>query len=149
MKRFLKTVGLLFLATVGLSALLLAAAYAAGTVWVSVQEKSPGGHHIVVAIPAVLVPLGLDLAPQEKLREVSNQARPWLPAMHSASVVLERCPDARLVEVRSHSEVVEVLKRSDTLIIDVDSPQEHVHVSFPIRMVQSVVQRLESVRDSA
>lgn len=148
MKKFLKTAGLLFLATIGLCAVLLAAAYSAGTIWVSVQEKGAGGHHIVVAVPAVLVPLGLELAPRQKLQEASEQARPWLPAMRSASAVLERCPDAHLVEVRSPSEVVQIVKRSDTLIIDVDSPQEHVHVSFPIRVVQSVVQRLESIKDS-
>ncbi len=148
MIRFLKTVGFLFLVTFALFALLITAAYAAGTVWVSVQQKNAGGHHIVVAVPAVLVPIGLDLAPQDKLQRASAEAQQWLPAVDAASKALAQCPDARLVEVRSRSQFVEVVKRGDSLIVDVDSPDARVHVTLPLVLVHSVAEKLESFHSS-
>jgi hypothetical protein len=149
MKKFLKTAGLLLLATMGLSALLLASAYAAGTVWVNVEEKGRGGHHIILAVPAVFVPIGLGLVPRDKLREFSREAQPWLPAMRSASTILERCPDTRFVEVSSADEAVEIQKRGDALVIDVDSREDRVHISFPIILVHALAQKLAPFRNPA
>jgi hypothetical protein len=138
--------GMLLLGTLVLGG---AAVYDMGAVRVSVQEKKPGGDHVRLLIPAVAVPLGLRIAPEEKLREAALQARPWLPALRIASQELERCPDGPLVEVTNPHEKVSIVKRGHSLLIDVDSEDETVHVSVPLRAVTSVVERLETVAERA
>src|SRR5207245_9094746 len=83
-------------------------AYAAGTVWVGAQDKKPGGHRILLAVPAVVISLGLKLFPAASLREASAEARPWLPAIEAAAAgnELAKCPDARFVEIRDPTDWV-------------------------------------------
>jgi len=118
-------------------------AYAAGTVLVGVQDKKPGGHRILLAVPAVVITLGLKLFPAASLREASAEARPWLPAIEAAGNELAKCPDARFVEIRDPTEWVSIAKRGGSLVIDVDSVDERVHLSFPVRLVPSIVRTLK------
>jgi hypothetical protein len=118
--------------------------YDAGLVRISVVEKHPGGDHVRFFVPAVLVPVAMNFVPQKELHKHAREARQWLPLMKVVSEELERCPDATLVEVKSPDEHVKIQKSGDTIIIDVDDPSDTVHVSFPARVVTSVVQKLEA-----
>jgi hypothetical protein len=118
--------------------------YSAGAVKVDVREKTPGGHHIWLAVPAIVVPIGARLAPKDKLRDALREARPWLPTIKVASEELVRCPDTSLVEVDNQQEHVRITKRGNALIIDVDSPEESVHVSLPLGVVAYTAGQLES-----
>lgn len=117
--------------------------YDAGAIRVRVQEKSPGGEHINLLVPAVAVPVALKFVPDEKLHEASAEIRPWLPAIKIAAEELAHCPDGPFVEVTSPHEKVRIAKRGGSLVIDVDDTDATVQVSFPVRVVSSVVQELE------
>jgi hypothetical protein len=116
--------------------------YNTGMVRVEVREKSPNGQHISLAVPAVVVPIGVRLVPKEKLREALRDLQAWLPAIKVASEELRRCPDGPLVEVDSRREHVRIVKRGDALVIDVDSESETVHVSFPLGAVAYAASQL-------
>jgi len=118
--------------------------YEAGAVRISVHEKKPGGDHVRLIVPAVLVPLGLHFVPAKQLHKNAAEIRQWLPALKAASQELEHCPDATFVEVKGPDENVGIRKSGDSLVIDVDDPGETVHVSFPLRMVTAAVRQLEA-----
>jgi hypothetical protein len=104
-----------------------------GAVRVEVQSKSPGGEHIYVIAPAMVLPVGAMLVPKEKIREASRQLQPWLPTIRAATEELLRCPDGPLVQVDNRHEHVKIAKVNDALVIDVDDETETVHVSVPLR----------------
>ena len=130
-----------------LGTLLVAGAfvYDMGAVRVSVREKSPGGENIRLVVPAAAVPMVLEFVPDGKLQEAAEAARPWLPVIEAASEELARCPDGALVEVTSPHEKVSIVKRGDSLIIDVDEANETVHVSVPLKVVGVVARQIGRV----
>ncbi len=130
-----------------LGTVVLAGAYVVheGAVRIAVDEQAPGGKHIHLLLPAALVPMGMRFVPDRKLRDATAQARPWLPAIKAASQELARLPDSDLVEVRDAEQHVSIAKRGALLVIDVQSPRESVHVSFPLRTVNRLARQLESL----
>ena len=122
--------------------------YDAGAVRVSVVEKGPKGDHVNVFVPAILVPVALGFVPAKSFNVHDAETRRWLPMLKVASQELERCPDATLVEVKSPKEHVTIVKRGNALVIDVDDPGETVHVSFPVGVVRTVVNKLEAANAS-
>ena len=125
----------------------LAGAYVVheGAVRIAVDERSAGGQHIHLLLPAALVPVGLKFVPDEKLRQAAAPARPWLPAVRAASQELGRLPDADLLEVRDTRDHVRLSKRGRLLVLDVESTRETVHISFPLKTLDQVARRLESL----
>lgn len=129
----------------------LAGAYVAqqGAVRVSVDEHRANGRHVHLLVPAPLVPLGMKFVSEEKLRAAAAQVRLFLPTIRVASIELARLPDCDLVEVQNAYEHVKIAKRGGSLVIDVQSPQETVHVCFPLRLADRVAAQLESLGPSA
>ncbi|HUU14550.1 MAG TPA: hypothetical protein VM182_12735 [Terriglobia bacterium] len=119
--------------------------YDAGAVRIRVHEKKTDGENIRLIVPAAVVPLAMRLAPDKDLRKASKDVQPYLPALKIAAEELAKCPDGPLVQVTSSKERVSIVKRGGSLEIDVDSPEETVHISFPLKMVHSVARRLEAV----
>jgi hypothetical protein len=142
MRRFLKTAAKILGLAFGVIVLTMAIAYAAGTVWIDVRETRPGGHRVVLAVPSVLVTLGLRFVPDKDLRDDSDDWRPWLPTIAVAGRELERCPDARLVEVKGPGQWVSITKRGQSLVIDVEDETDNVHISLPVGLVPSVASEL-------
>ncbi len=122
-----------------------AVAFSEGAVSVRVLEKKRDGHHIRLLVPAMVVPLGIRLVPNEKLEQASAEMRPWLPAIKLATQELAKYPDGPFVEVRSPREQVSITKQGGVLVIDVDSSEETVHVSVPLRMVNRIARQLEAL----
>lgn len=120
------------------------ATYDAGALKVSVKKKKPGGQNIRLIVPAVLVTAALNLVPAEKLQEEAEEIKPWLPAIRSASQQLARSPDAVLVEVIGSDEQVSIAQRGGALIVDVDSSQESVHVTVPLKLLDSLARKLQA-----
>ena len=129
----------------------LAGAYLAqqGAVRVSVDEHHANGRHVRLLVPAALVPAGMRFVPEENLRDAAAHVRLFLPTIRVASAELARLPDCDLVEVQNVNEHVKITKRGGSLVIDVQSPQETVHVSFPLRLAGRVAAQLESLGPSA
>lgn len=118
-------------------------AFHAGSVRVYVLEKKPGGDHINLLIPAALIPLGMKFIPDRGRQRAATRLEPWLPAIKAASLELARCPDGLLVEVENARERVRVEKVFGSLVIDVDSEDVSVHVSFPLKLVARVATEFE------
>jgi hypothetical protein len=143
MRRFFRIVGLAALYIVGSLAVIVTLAYSMGTVAVSVYEKKPNGGQVYVPVPAAVIPLGLRLAPADDLANAATEVRPWLPAIKVASEELAHCPDTTLVEVTNPTEKVAITKSGNSIVIDVDSPEERVHVSVPLGTAYMVASQLE------
>ncbi len=118
-----------------------------GVVRVAVDGLEPKGHHVHLIVPAALVPVGMRFVPEERLREMTMNARPWLPAARIASAELARLPDSKLLEVRGAREHVRITKKGDLLVVDVESPRETVHISVPLKMVDRVGARLQELAE--
>jgi hypothetical protein len=141
---FWKTTVLVVASLAALGALLVAGT---GVIWVSIQEKQPGGTHLRLGVPAILVPLGLRFVPHHVWREQAAQAQPWMPVVKAAADELRKCPDGTFVEVRSRSEYVNIAKRGGEMVVDVDDSDDAVHFSFPIYLLGSVAHQIEAAGD--
>jgi hypothetical protein len=115
-----------------------------GMVRVKVQSKSPGGEHVHVIAPAVVLPVGAMFVPKEKVRRASRDLQQWLPVIRAATEELERCSDGPLVQVDNRHEHVKIAKVNDALVIDVDDETETVHVSVPLRAAAYACYQLAS-----
>ena len=141
--------GKVMLGLAGTTALAGAYLVQQGTVRVSLDEHRTNGRHVHLLVPAALVPMGMRFVPEENLLDAARQARPFLPTIRVASAELARLPDCDLVEVQDVNKYVKITKRGGSLVIDVQSPEETVHVSFPLRLTDRVAAQLESVGPSA
>lgn len=119
-----------------------AAFISAGTVYVSVQQKGSDGLSISLPVPVNLASTALTFIPEGELREIRAEIGPWMPVIQAVLTELARCPDGPLVEVENDRETVTIVKRGGKLVIDVDTRDETVHVSVPIRGVQKLVRQL-------
>jgi hypothetical protein len=115
-----------------------------GMIEVNVQEKHDGGSHVHLFVPATVATWGVHLAPQEKLRDHLRNSREHLAIARVALKEMEKLPDAVLVEVESPTEHVRVQTRGGSFLVDVDDRGETVHVTMPIRAARKVVEELEA-----
>jgi hypothetical protein len=113
-----------------------------GLVQVKVIEKEPQGHHINVIAPAILAPIAVHFAPQRDLERATREIQPYMPAIRAALQGLRDADDVVFVEVRERDEHVVVSKSGGSIVVDVDDPDETVHVSTPIRAISSTVEQL-------
>ena len=141
--------GKVMLGLAGTTALAGAFLVQQGTVRVSVDEHRANGRHVHLLVPAALVPMGMRFVPEENLLDAARQARLFLPTIRVASAELARLPDCDLVEVQDVNKYVKITKRGGSLVIDVQSPEETVHVSFPLRLADRIAAQLESLGTSA
>jgi hypothetical protein len=116
-----------------------------GMIQLNVVEKCPVRHHIFVMAPALLVPFGMQFAPKENLAQASAEIQPWLPTIRAALGQLHECGDFALVEAYSHGQHVRVAKSGGSLVVDVKTEEESVHVSAPIRAISGAVEELAAV----
>ena len=138
---FAKTTALVIAGLVTLGALLVAST---GVIWVSIQEKEPGGTQLRLAVPAILVPVGLKFVPRDVWREPAARAQQWMPVIKAVADELPQCPDAAFVEFRSRSELVNIAKHGRSMVVDVEeNAGDSVHVSFPVYLLGSVAHQLE------
>jgi hypothetical protein len=138
---------MIFLAKLGAgvlgTALLGAAALSSeGFIHFKVHEKRVGGTRVNLIVPAALVPVSLKLVPDHRLAGASEQLRLYLPIIDAAVPALEDCPDGVLVEVIDENDHVRVKKDGGALVVDVNDPDNVVHVSVPLRAAQSSIHEI-------
>jgi len=139
---------MLLLAKVGLgigAGMLMMTAYTfrEGVIRVDVDEMQASGSHVHVWAPAALVPMAMHFVPSRQL-EQAGRAVEFMPAVHAIAKDLAKYPEATLVEVRDGDEHVVVRTHDGSLMIDVDAPDEHVHVKCPLATIDDVAHELES-----
>jgi len=114
-----------------------------GVLRVDVDEMHANGSHVHVWAPAALVPMAMHFVPSHQL-EHAGRAVEFMPAVHAVAKELAKYPETTLVEVQDGEEHVLVRTHDGSLMIDVDSPDEHVHVKCPLATIDDVAHELES-----
>jgi len=138
---------LLAKAALGLGgALVLAGAYTfrEGVIRVDVDEHRAGGSHVHVWVPAAAVPMTLHFVPRHHLRDAADHAREFLPLSHVLIKELKRFPNADFVEVMDGPQHVQIRTHAGKLQIDVEDPEQNVHVLVPLSTVDDVIDQLEA-----
>ena len=126
-------------------ALVLAGAYTfhEGVIRVDVDEYCAGGSHIHMWVPAAVVPMTLHLVPKHHLREAAERAREFLPLTHALIKELKKFPDADFVEVTDDDQHVQIRTHAGKLQIDVEEPDQNVHLLVPLSTLDDVTSQLE------
>ncbi|MBZ5638765.1 MAG: hypothetical protein LAO51_08405 [Acidobacteriia bacterium] len=139
------------LVAVGIMALVLLAAgagtaawlaYGYGTMEVDVHSSGPGGSDLSMRLPGALVRIAAAFVPGDVLREPGRKAVAWLSVVRAGLSELRRCPDARLLDIRSRGETVRITKRGSTLLAEVRSATETVRVVIPLRAAAAAIEVL-------
>jgi hypothetical protein len=113
-----------------------------GMIEVNVVEKQPEAHHVYVLAPAMLVPIGMHFVPSRKLSQAAAELRPWMPTIRVALEQLRAGEDMTLVDVREPGQHVLVTKDGGSVVVDVTAEDETVHVSTPIRALESTIEQV-------
>jgi len=137
---------LLAKAALGLgSTLVLAGAYTMreGVIRIDVDEYHSGGSHVHMWVPAAAVPMAMHFVPSKQLRHASENAREALPILHAVVKELKKYPDAEFVQIDDNDQHVRVRMHGGKLQIDVDAPDQKVHVLCPLSTIEDVTSQLE------
>jgi hypothetical protein len=126
-------------------AIVLAGAYTMreGVIRVDVDEFRSGGSHVHMWVPAAAIPMAMHFVPDKHWRHASEHAREAMPILHAIVKELKKFPDADFVEVVDHDQHVRVRTHDGKLQIDVDAPDEKVHVLCPLSTIEDVTSQLE------
>jgi hypothetical protein len=126
--------------------LVLAGAYTfhEGVIRVDVDEYRDGGSHVHFWVPAAAVPMAMHFAPQRKLMHGAEHAREFLPVARAIVREMKKYPDAEFVEVTDATQHVRVRTHDGKLQIDVDAPDQKVHLLCPLSTIDEVTRQLEA-----
>jgi hypothetical protein len=120
-----------------------------GFVTVNVVEHAPEQHHIFVMAPAAIMPITARFIPADKFNKAARELKPYMPMIRAALDSLDATDDVTLVEVKQPDEHVLVRKEGGSVIVDVDDHDDHVHVSTPIRAIESTIEQVASSQSSS
>jgi hypothetical protein len=137
---------LLAKAALGLGgALVLAGAYTMreGVIRVDVDEFRSGGSHVHMWVPAAAIPMAMHFLPDKQWHRASDQARDAMPILRAVAKELKKYPDAEFVEIDDRNQHVRVRTAGGRIQIDVDTPDEKVHVLCPLSTIEDVAVQLE------
>ena len=130
--------------------LVVAGAYTFREGVVSVQENCTRDHrHVHVWVPAAVVPMALHFVPAHYTEHAASQATPFMPTIRALAKELKKYPNAELVDVRDAEQHVRVRTQNGKLLVDVDSPEENVHVACPLATIEDVSQQLTALAPAA
>jgi hypothetical protein len=126
--------------------LVLAGAYTfhEGVIRVDVDEYRDGGSHVHFWVPAAAVPMAMHFTPQRKLMRGAEHAREFLPVARAIVREMKKYPDAEFVEVTDATQHVRIRTHDGKLQIDVDAPDQRVHLLCPLSTIDDVTRQLEA-----
>ncbi|HEV2491215.1 MAG TPA: hypothetical protein VGT03_15525 [Candidatus Acidoferrales bacterium] len=114
-----------------------------GFIHVRVHENQANGTHLSLVVPAMIVPVALKFVPRRDLEEPARRVEPWLPLIDAAISGLDDCADGTtLVEVTDRDQHATVVKSGGAIVLDVQDPDETVHVAVPLRAMRSAIHEL-------
>jgi hypothetical protein len=133
--------------------ILLAGAYTfrEGTIRVDVDEFREGGAHVHFWVPAAAVPMALHFAPKDRMlhEHGMREAREWMPTVRTLLREMQKYPNVEFVDVRDSEQHVHIGTHNGKLQIDVDAPDQKVHIAVPIETIDDVTSELESTGPTA
>ncbi|HVO59129.1 MAG TPA: hypothetical protein VMT51_15665 [Dongiaceae bacterium] len=117
-----------------------------GVIRVDVDEYKDDGAHVHLWVPAAAVPTAMRFVPDENLREASAHVKEFGPVARALAKELRNYPNTTFVEVEDQNERTHVRVSTDgaRIKIDVDDPDENVHVAVPLATLDDVLSQLES-----
>ncbi len=118
-----------------------------GVIRIDVDEFRSGGSHVHMWVPAAAVPMAMHLVPDKHWRHASDHAREAMPILHAVVKELKKYPNSEFVEIDDNKEHVRVRTIGGKLQIDVDAPNEKVHVLCPLSTIFPVVEQVFNRRD--
>jgi hypothetical protein len=126
--------------------LVLAGAYTfhEGVIRVEVDEYRDGGSHVHFWVPAAAVPMAMHFTPQRKLMRGAERAREFLPVARAIVREMKKYPDVEFVEVTDATQHVRIRTHDGKLQIDVDAPDQKVHLLCPLSTIDDVTRQLEA-----
>ena len=135
--------GKIAVGTLGTMALAGAIVSSEGFIHVRVHENQPNGTHLSFVVPAMLVPITLKFVPRQYLEQPAQQIRPWMPVIDAALSGLNDCADGTtLVEVTEPNQHATVVKSGGAIVVDVQDPDETVHVAVPLGAMRSAIRQI-------
>jgi hypothetical protein len=125
--------------------LVLAGAYTMreGLIRIDVDEFRSGGSHVHMWVPAAAIPMAMHFVPSKHMRHASEQAREALPILHAFVKELKKYPDAEFVQIDDNDQHVRMRTHQGKLQIDVDAPDQKVHVLCPLSAIEDITSQLE------
>jgi len=125
--------------------LVLAGAYTMreGVIRVDVDEFRSGGSHVHMWVPAAAIPMAMHFVPDKHWRHASEHVREAMPILHAVVKELRKYPDAVFVEIDDNNEHVRVRTTGGRIQIDVDAPDEKVHILCPLSTIEDVTVQME------
>jgi len=114
-----------------------------GVIRIDVDEHREGGSHVHMWVPAAAIPMAMHLVPREHLRNAAEHSREALPIAHAIVKELKKYPNVDLVEVVDGEQHVQIRTRNGKLQIDVEAPDEQVHLLVPLSTLDDVTSQLE------
>jgi hypothetical protein len=125
--------------------LVLAGAYTMreGVIRIDVDEFRSGGSHVHMWVPAAAIPLAMHLVPDKHWRHATDHAREAMPILHALVKELKKYPDAEFVQVDDGDQHVRMRTVGGRLQIDVDAPDQKVHVLCPLSTIEDLTIQLE------
>jgi len=114
-----------------------------GVIRVDVDEYRAGGSHVHLWVPVAAVPMAMHFVPSKHMRHTSEQAREALPVLHAFVKELKKYPDAEFLEVVDRDQHVRMRTYGGKLQIDVEAPDQKVHVLCPLSAIEDVTSQLE------
>jgi hypothetical protein len=115
-----------------------------GVIRVDVDEFRQGGSHVHVWVPAAAVPVALHFAPKEHMQEAAVHIEPFMPTIRALAKELRKYPEVTFVDVQDGKQHVKVGTHNGKIQVDVESPDESVHVACPISTVEEVASGMTS-----
>lgn len=112
-----------------------------GMVVVDVKDRTDNSR-VFVPVPLSLVNFGLKMLPSKKLHEANAKLVGCDEFIQAASDQLMQLPDVKFVEVRTPREKFDLQKQGSHLVMDLDTEDQQVHISIPIRGMKKVAQNL-------
>jgi hypothetical protein len=113
-----------------------------GVIRIDADEMRPNGSHVHLWFPAAGVTMAIHMIPSGRFRLDDRDAQRCLPLLHAIAKELNKYPEAELVEVQDGPEHARVRTHNGRLLVDVDSPDEHVHVACPLATLDDVATQL-------
>jgi len=113
-----------------------------GTIRVDVDEHHEGGSHVHVWAPAAVVPMALHFVPDDKLRQAAERTWEFEPLVKALTKELGRYPNTTFVEVQDGEQHVRVSTVGSKIRVDVQGPEEDVHVAVPLDTISDVLEQI-------
>ena len=111
-----------------------------GLLVVQVQESH--GSDVRICFPAALAQLAVDLSPGCCVQTAECKLKNYRPLVTELCKEMGNSPDFTMVETRDSDQAVRVCKHGADLLVEVQSPDEHVHLTIPFRLVNSIMARI-------